>query len=97
MPSPLLEYGTRPQLVSTAGRSIPEQIKIQKLTQTAFCTWVTDRVDDYRHTSDALLRSARDHQSQGDLRAAQAALDRAREQLNSVLGPSRVKSLPAQR
>lgn len=94
MSSPVLECATRLQPVSTAGRSIPEQIKIQKLAQVAFCTWVADRIDEYRRTSDALLLSAHDHQSHGDLHAAQAALDRAREQLDSVLGPSRVRSLP---
>ena len=96
MSSPQLRCITPARPVSTSP-SFGEQIKIQKLTQEALRVWIIDRVDEHLSKSTTLLRSAREHQSPADLRAALAALARAREQLDPVLGPLRVKTLPAQR
>ncbi len=83
---------TLPQPVST-GQSLNEQIEILESTQTAFCTWASDRLEEFRHTSGALLHAAREHQSRGNAHAAQTALAQVRADLDRVIGPSRVRSI----
>ena len=93
MKSPQAKCPTRTGSVSSAD-PLTEQIEILTLTRNAFRTLVTDRIEEFQITSDALLHAAREYQSMGNLRAAQAALDRIRIELDRVIGPSRVKSLP---
>ena len=92
MASPSSKCATPAGPVST-GPSLTKQIETLRLTRDAFRTLVIDRLDELTHTSDALLYAAAAYQSQGNAQAAHTELARARTELDSVIGPPRVRDL----